>query len=880
MERLRGEEEELLRHNEILQTLSDFSTDWIFLRTVSGEYRYVSPACHAISGYAPAEFEADPHLFQALIRPDYRELWDRHLDRYDDEGSPCAIEFPIVARDGSEHWISHVCRPVRGRGGVILGVRGSNTDITDRKRTERQVARVGNLYATLSQTNQAIIRVDNQQQLFEEICRIVVEYGRFHLAWVGLTDSGTGLVVPVASFGVAEPYLEGLCISVDPEAPSGRGVTGAAIRKGMYQINNDFTTSEAHLPWRDTAQLNGLRSSAAFPLRREGEVIGALAIYSGEAGYFDDQLIDLLTEMAIDISFALENFSREERRLRAEESMRLAATVFECSGEAITITDPCGVIISVNRAFTDITGYPAEEVMGKTPRILKSGRHDRDFYQAMWAMLLETGHWQGELLNRRRNGEIYHEWLAVSAVKNAQGEVTNYIGISADITERKEASERIQFLAHYDALTSLPNRVLLLDQLAQAINTARRDKRRIALLFLDLDRFKTINNSLGHEAGDEVLRQVGGRIGNSIRMIETAARLGGDEFMVLLTDAPDVKVVAAAAQELLDTIADKEYVVGEHELKITASVGITIFPDDGDDGASLVKNAEMAMYRAKELGRNAYRFFTQDMNAFAFEHLFMENSLRRGLERREFRLHYQPQIDAATGDVVGCEALVRWLHPDEGLVPPGKFIMLAEETGLIVPLGEWVLREACAQNREWQEEGFPAVPVAVNLSAVQFRQKELLEMIRSVLADTGLPPQYLELEITESVAMKNAESTIKALKELKEIGVRLSIDDFGTGYSSLSYLKRFPIDKIKIDRSFVRDITSDPDDAAITGAIISMAKSLKLKVIAEGVENGEQLAFMRERGCDEIQGYYFSKPLTPVDFRLYLMDRGRRQEHS
>jgi diguanylate cyclase (GGDEF)-like protein len=434
-------------------------------------------------------------------------------------------------------------------------------------------------------------------------------------------------------------------------------------------------------------------------------------------------------------------------------------------------------------------------------------------------------------------------------------------GITMDIDDRKQAEERVQFLAYYDALTGLPNRTLLQDRLAKALASARRQKEKVALLFLDLDRFKDINDSLGHSVGDLLLQQVAERLKTWAREQDTVARLGGDEFLIMLTHLKNIPDAAVAAERLMDAMS-AEFIVQGGSLNIGCSVGISIFPEHGADGDHLIKNADAAMYGAKENGRNNLRFFTEEMNAQAVERLTLENSLRLALDKQELFLMYQPQVEIATGRITGLEALLRWQHPELGLVPPDKFIRIAENSGQIMAIGEWVLRTACSQSQRWQDEGLSAVTVAVNVSAVQFRQGGFCELIRRVLGETGLAAQYLELELTEGLLLADAAVASSVLQELKEMGLTLAIDDFGTGYSSFSYLRQFRVSKLKIDRSFIRDVVANPDDAAITAAIISMAKSLNLKVIAEGVENEEQMAFLRAHQCDEIQGYYFSRPLT------------------
>ena len=678
-----------------------------------------------------------------------------------------------------------------------------------------------------------------------------------------------------------------------------------------------------------------------------------------------------------------------QKRAEKESHLRLAA--LEAAANAIIITDRRGTIVWTNRAFTTMTGYSREEVLGKNPRLLKSGEQPEAYYVDLWSTILSGKVWRGEIINRRKDGTAYVEEMTITPVTQAFGSVTDTYFVAVkqdvsarkqaeeamlfktalleaqaettidgilvvdesdrivlankqfglnfgipdellssgndrlvrqyvmdkvadppafmakiehlsrerdeksrdelrfkngrtfdrysaplvdstgryrgriwyfrDITDRKVAEEQVQFLAYYDALTGLPNRTLLQDRLSRCLASARRQKDKVALLFLDLDRFKDINDSLGHSFGDLFLREVANRLKKWAREQDTVARLGGDEFLIVLNNLKDAADAAVAAERLMKAMK-AEFVIQGRPLSISGSLGISIFPEHGTDGETLMKNADAAMYSAKESGRNNFRFFTDDMNAQVVERLILENSLRLALERKEFFLEYQPQMDTRSGRVTGLEALLRWRHPELGMVPPDKFIGVAENSGLIIPIGEWVLRTACLQARKWQQEGLLAAPVAVNVSALQFRQEGFHELVGGVLRDTGLAPQYLELELTESLLLSNAHVTFSVLQELKAMGLRLAIDDFGTGYSSLSYLKQFPVGKLKIDRSFVRDIAISPDDAAIATAIIGMAKSLSLKVIAEGVEDEAQMTFLRAHKCDEIQGYYFSKPLA------------------
>lgn len=550
-------------------------------------------------------------------------------------------------------------------------------------------------------------------------------------------------------------------------------------------------------------------------------------------------------------------------RRHAEEEVRLAEKVFDNSRQAIMVTDTNAVILRVNPAFERITGYPRQEILGRNSGILSSGRQGKRFYEELWHSLGEAGMWEGELWNRRKSGELYPEYLSISAVRDAQGKVTNYVGLFQDISERKSAEERIQHLAHHDALTGLPNRELLRDRTGIALYHAKRQGKHLALLFINLDRFKGINDSFGHETGDAVLKHAGQTIVSCLRAGDSVCRLGGDEFMVLLPDVGEAADAGRLAEKLIAALSAPFEIEGR-ELRITGSAGIAIFPENGNDMETLQRNADAALHVAKDAGRNAVQFYSAVMNAQALEHLTMERDLRRALEKEELFLCYQPQVDLANGSVVGLEALIRWNHPEQGEVGPGAFIRIAEESGLIVPIGSWVLRRACLDMRNLIDRGIGNVQVAVNVSAPQFSKPDFVQQVRDALEEAGIPAALLELEVTESVIMRGPRPVIETLRELDEMGVSLSIDDFGTGYSSLSYLRQFPVKKLKIDQSFIRDIPAQADDMAIAEAIITLARALKLKVIAEGVETRAQAEFLREHRCDQAQGYYYGRPV-PLD---------------
>ncbi|MDV7338727.1 EAL domain-containing protein [Terasakiella sp. A23] len=547
-----------------------------------------------------------------------------------------------------------------------------------------------------------------------------------------------------------------------------------------------------------------------------------------------------------------------DRRL-AERRLRLSTKVFDSTVEAIMITDDKGDIIDVNTAFSDITGYAREEVIGQNPRMMKSGRHSTEFYQNMWRDLNENGLWRGEIWDRRKNGDEFPKMLSISASRNESGRVTNYVAVFSDITSTKENEHKLEQLAHFDPLTGLPNRVLFQDRLYTSLARSKRDKEHMAVLFVDLDRFKQVNDSLGHRVGDLLLKEVSKRLQTSVREIDTVARLSGDEFTVILTDITSGEDIEIVASRIVKSVGAPYFFEG-HELFISASVGIAVYPTDGDSSADLLRNADVAMYHAKEKGRNNYQFFDVAMNDQVQNQLSLANQLRMALNKNMITPHYQLKVDCSTGKPVGLEALARWTDDFGKQISPVEFIACAEENGLIVRLGTSIIRQTCVQARMWQDMQFDFGSVAINLSAQQFRDRNLINDIREAMSDNRVSPDLLEVEVTENMMMEDVEGAIQILNDLKEMGLKISIDDFGTGYSSLNYLKRFPVDTLKIDRSFVRDLKPGNDDAAIVSAIVSMAHELGIDIVAEGVENMEQVEFLKSIDCTIVQGFLYAKP--------------------
>lgn len=569
-----------------------------------------------------------------------------------------------------------------------------------------------------------------------------------------------------------------------------------------------------------------------------------------------DQAAELTDRMS-----TLERALQERRRV--ESRLNIMATVFKRSREAILVTDASNRIIATNDAFTTMTGYSAVEILGQNPRILSAGLTQPAVYREMWDDLHQHGCWQGEVWDRRIDGRIYPKWLSVNVVSDSAGQVVNYIGIFSDITARKEAEERIHHLAHHDSLTGLANRMSLTHELKQMLRRTSRDSQQLAVMFIDLDQFKEINDVHGHDAGDQLLVQVAQRLKQSVRHGDVVARLGGDEFVVVLNHVSGVEAVQMVAEKVRVAL-EAPYTTPNLTLRTASSIGVSLFPADGDSSEQLMKNADTAMYHAKAQGRNNVKFYSRGMEDALIERLRLVSDLRVAMEQKQFQLQYQPKYDSATGEMVGVEALLRWAHPEQGWISPARFIPVAEQSGLILQIGEWVLDEACRQLRVWRDSyGRRDISMAVNLSAAQLASEGLVEMVKGLLQSYGLPPDALELEITESMLMEDVEYSIGKLTALHNMGIRLSIDDFGTGYSSLSYLKVFPIDALKLDRSFVKDLETDESDAAICLSIIALAHNLGLKVVAEGVETAAQRDFLVANHCDVLQGYLLGRPLPP-----------------
>ncbi len=872
----RREAEDRLRASEQrFRSLTALSADWYWEQDEQFRFTYVSTDAAGKTITPPSEmvgktrFELDLEWPSAEAREEHRRTLERHLPYRD-------LALGDV-RSGRQILVSG--EPIFDADLRFLGYRGVGRDVTDQRRADRRIARLKDLYAAMTEANEAIIHGHDTGQMLHAICRIAVEYGHFVFARVAMIDQRTGWADTVASAGDDKGLSSRFRFSLDPDIPEGQGANAQSVRAGTNYVCNDIKTEPRNLAWRDLLAEIGVRAQATFLLRQGGRVIGTLHLYAGHIGFFDDELVGMLERLAANISFALDNFQRDEARRAAEAALRESETRFrdfaDAAGEYVWETDHAGRITYISSRVLSVWGYSDQELIGRTAaEFMPAGEAERVHEWLAQNMRADGSFRDLEHRIVTRSGES--RWLLVNAVgaTDLQGNRIGQRGTGRDITDRKTAEARISYLATRDPLTELPNRLLFNDRLEQGIVAARRSEESLALLFIDLDRFKYINDSLGHEVGDMLLKEVATRMHACVRKGDTLSRLGGDEFVVTLEGLQHAEDAAQVAAKIIRTLA-RPFEIAGHTLTTSCSIGISIFPLDADDDRTLMKNADTAMYHAKEKGRNNYQFFSPEMNVRAVERHSLETALRLAIERQEFVLYYQPQVDIRSGTVVGVEALLRWVHPERGLLAPAPFIAVAEESGLVETIGQWVLRTACERAKAWQEAGYPALKIAVNISARQLlKPREFSRSTTRILNATGLDPKYLELEMTESLLLHNAEENIAVLRKLGKDGVRIAVDDFGTGYSSLAYLRQLPIDTLKIDRSFVRDIESDPEDAAIIQAIIAMGHSLGLQVTAEGVESLGQLQALARLGCDEYQGYLFSKPLPAVEVAAkYLAPR-------
>lgn len=733
---------------------------------------------------------------------------------------------------------------------------------------EEEVRFLNRIYSTLSQTNQLILRSKNESELFNGVCQIAVQSGGMKLAWIGVEDPRTQLIVPVAVYGEHTDYLKDRNISSRPDIPEGRGPTGTAFRENRASFIHNFYTDPrtvylrariTNLPWG---------SSGSIPICRGGKPYAAFSFYDTRAHAFSQKVTALLQEMANDIEQALTRMELEQKQTRSDEALRIAAIAFE-SQEGMIVCGIDGNMLRTNESISRMTGYFAEDLVGKKPQTILSDLQTQEFHERVWAQVIQHGSWAGEVWCKKKDSQVFPVWLNVSTVHDAQGAPTHFVVSLTDITARKQAEEQISRLAYYDPLTGLPNRQLMMERLQHALLVASRTGGRGAVLFLDLNNFKTINDTLGHEQGDKLLQVMAQRLRTSVREEDTVARFGGDEFIVLLEnldDAPDRAALSAkkVADKLLKVIS-QPCVLKEKSFSCSASIGVALWQGNvTTDLNELLKHADVAMYEAKKANRSTVCFFDPQMQ-IALEHRTqIETKLRQALTLERFVLHFQRRVDDR-GVTRGAEVLLRWLDPEQGIVPPAQFIAIAEDSGLIVPIGRWVVQGACRQLKSWATlDQTRKLRLSVNISPKQFAEESFVSDVTQILTATGADPSLLELEITEGLLLQDVEQIIPKMEALRALGVSFAIDDFGTGYSSLSYLQRLPINVLKIDQSFVRDMPLSRSSEAIVRTIIQMGQSLELEVIAEGVETEQQRQMLSQRGCFQFQGYLFGRPV-PID---------------
>jgi diguanylate cyclase (GGDEF)-like protein/PAS domain S-box-containing protein len=814
---------DVARREEQFRTIVSQVPGAVFRAHPGGAIDFVSDAIEDICGYSPAQVtRGGTGGWAGLIRDEDRPRHARVMRDALACGRSYEVEYRIVDAHGIERWVLESGQPQGRQGDTGAWVDGIISDISERKHNEM---RIGALLA-------------EQGAILDNVMFGVVFTRERRIVSVNRRTEQL--------LGYPEGSMAGLPASV------------LFVNAGEHaRAEGEFFPRLAR--GEDASHERQFR-------RRDGSLLWCLV--SGSA-------IDPGRPEAGNVWV----FADISERKQNEEKLRLSSTVFEHIADGVMVVDAAGTIVTVNPAFSHITGYGARDVIGRSWSVTRSGRQDQDVFWTMWRQLSETGFWRGELWSTRKNGETWLQWLTVSTVRGDEGRVSHYVGVFSDITRLKESQEKLDYLAHHDPLTSLPNRLLFNDRLLHAIGRATRVGQQLAVMFIDLDRFKNVNDTLGHQVGDELLKQVAGALGARLREGDTLARLGGDEFIVLLENVDGSYGAGQVASKMM-ALFEQPFTVAGHELFVTGSIGISLFPGDGQDANLLVRNADVAMYRAKSRGRNGYQFYSKDMDGEGVERLRMEALLRRAIDRQEIFLHYQPQVDIESRRLIGVEALVRWHNPELGHVSPARFIPMAEDTGFINQIGEWVLFESCRQMVRWDEAGLIVPKMAVNLSVRQVERGAMAPLVARALAATNLAPRRLQLEVTESVIM-NTGDALAFVHELHAIGVGLAIDDFGTGYSSLAYLKQLPVDVLKIDRSFIKDIALDPNDEAIAIAIIQLGKSMNLSVIAEGVENEEQAAFLLRHGCARAQGYLYGRPVAPGELlETWGNENDERHEHG
>ncbi|MDI1309717.1 MAG: EAL domain-containing protein [Methylotenera sp.] len=873
IDRVKSTESLLLQRNTLFNKISQHVPGVIYQFKLnpdgSSNFPFANEAMQEMFGISPQQAKVDAKgAFSIIHNEDYEYV----LSSIKESARTLQLwqcEFRVVLPEQGVRWRRGESQPEKMQDGSILW-HGFITDITERKQADDRIKRLSKLYKAISEINLAIVRMEQQSELFPLVCRCAVEFGGMKIAWVGQLDSTGEIILPVASYGDTKRHLDNIKVSSRADVLEGRSTTGTALRENRPVIINDFMNHPMTAPWVNNAIAIGWASAAAFPIQRNGKKFAVLTVCHESANAFDLEAISLLADMSKDISFAIDNFDREMQRKAGEESLRIAASVYDTSSEGILITDADNAIIAINPAFTKITGYSPDDVIGRNPSMLSSGRHDATFFKNMWHEINTKGHWQGDIWDKRKNNEIYPKRMTINTVYNEDAVIQRHIAMFTDITQKTEAEQLIWKQANFDFLTGLPNRQMFHDRLNQEIKKTNRNNLQLALLFIDLDRFKEINDNFGHDVGDAMLKEASTRLSQCIRETDTLSRLGGDEFTIILGQLNDLSIVGRVVQDVLNKMAEVFH-LGDEIAYISASVGIALYPDDATSNEALLISADQAMYAAKQMGRNRYHYFTQAMQISAHNRMRLTNELRDAEEAGQLILFYQPIIELANNSIHKAEALIRWQHPIRGQISPAEFIPIAEESGLINSIGEWVFQEAVKQTGLWRAKYHPDFQISINKSPVQFRNdSSKYASWPNQLKALGLSGQSIVVEITEGMLMDASDIISDKLLAFRDAGVQVALDDFGTGYSSLSYLKKFDIDYLKIDQSFTRNLSPTSSDMALCEAIIVMAHKLGIKVIAEGVETTEQRDLLIAANCDYAQGYLFSRPVPPDEFEKLL----------
>ena len=850
---------EIIPEAELFRAFMAHSPAVAFIKDHESRYLYVNKTWEEVFGKTLGEVAGKvneelwpPETARILTASDRRVARERIRLQFVDD---------VPARGVPTVWLTHKFPITLPGTDMPPLIGGMSVDITQRREMERELERreklARMLHEIVAETNEARSADSAMLACIEKVCAFTGwEIGHVY------TLDRRGLMVPSDLWAISDPqrYKRVRQVTMATAFNPGEGLPGRILQSGapswILNINDDTNFYRT-----DILNELGLRSALGFPVLERTQVVAVLEFFTRQLDPPEASLRDAINSLAIQLG-------RVTERKRVEEKLDLAHKIIEGAVEGVMVTGPDGVIQMVNPAFTSITGFPPEEVIGRVPRILRSGRHDPAFYQAMWGALISKGRWEGEIWNRRKNGEAYPEWLTISAIHDDKGRVIQYVGMFYDITDYKRSQQEVEYRAYHDALTGLPNRALFLDRAKHAIARAHRSGGLLAVLFLDLDNFKHINDTLGHVTGDLLLKGAAVRLISCLREGDTVCRFGGDEFAVLAENARDEYEVATIAGRIIEHLSEPYLLRGE-ELITTTSVGVTLYPADGETEDELIKNADMAMYHAKEKGRHNYQFFTPRLQERFARRLEMETGLRRAIERGELAVVYQPKVDARDGTVVGMEALARWWRGGSEVAGPEEFIPLAEEIGVVTSIDEWILRASLQFARELGVKLKRAMPLginlSINLSARDLERGDLVEMVTGLTRDSGIAPGLVELELTESAIVTNLETATAVIGRFRAEGFCMSVDDFGAGYSSLNYLRKLPVNILKIDRSFVTDLPGDQSSRSVARAIISLAHELGIKVVAEGVEQETQIEILRSMGCDEFQGFYFSKPVAPAE---------------